>query len=333
MDNRNRKAIIPLTQDIYYQREYLELYLKKDDTIFEFKYIENDNLFYSISIKRPINKIGEKKISDNYFDLETAYGYGGIYCNTSDQKFIEIAKNKYIEKCLNENIIAEFSRIHPFNHSCFNIKDFYDLLIKDRLTVSVDCTLSKEERWSTYPSKIRTILRKCEKELIFEKTNDINSFMKLYDMTMSKNNASDFYYFDEQYFNNLLAIDNVDLYVVRQNNNIIAASFFMFGETIGHYHLSANDYEYRKFNGNYFILDSIFDVAREKNMTYFHLGGGRTNVDDDLLLKFKSKFSTIRKDFYLGGKVFNQKKFTEYNDLWKKQNETDLSYFLKYRLP
>ncbi len=322
-----------ILNDIYYDKEYIALYLKKNEQIFEFFFQEGDNIFSNISIKRPINSIGKVNLKETFFDLETAYGYGGVFCNTNDKVFLKEAENKYIQKCLDEHIIAEFSRIHPFNTSQENFDSFYDLLIKDRQTISVDSTLSKEERWLKYPSKIRTILRKCAKELTFEKTDDLSSFITLYEMTMSKNNASDFYYFDEHYFTSLLKIKDVELYIVKQAENIIAASFFMFGSEIGHYHLSANDYDFRKFNGNYFILDSIFDIAKDKGIKHFHLGGGRTNAEDDLLLRFKTKFSPIKKEFYLGGKIFNNSKFSEYIDIWKQQHDTDIPYFLKYRLP
>jgi len=322
-----------LLKDIYYQKKYIQLYLKEDEEIFEFNYKENAYYFYNISIKRPIKKIGKKNILNNYYyDLETAYGYGGIICNTSNKDFIKKAVSAYKKECLSQNIIAEFTRVHPFNENFKTLKSYYDLFVFDRETIAINTTLTKEQRWDSYPSKTRTILRKCQKELTFEKSNDLNSFMDLYAKTMHKNKADSFYYFNKDYFKNLIELNNVDLYVVKLKDTIIATSFFILGKSLAHYHLSANNYEYRKYNANYYILDSIFNIAHSKQISHFHLGGGRTSQENDTLLKFKRKFSTITKQFYLAGMVFNKNKYEEYITTWKNQTKKEVNYFLKYRL-
>ena len=65
--------------------------------------------FYNIAIKRPITKIGNVDIAEGYFDLETAYGYGGFYVNNENEEFLKIALEKYQQYCLENNIIAELS--------------------------------------------------------------------------------------------------------------------------------------------------------------------------------------------------------------------------------
>ncbi len=320
-----------LITDIYYKKDYISLYLKKDEEIFEFTYKKDKNIFYNIAIKKPINNISDIKFDNIYYDLETVYGYGGAFSNTKDLSFLKEAELKYTQYCFENKIIAEVTRFHPFNDSHNNINS-YDLLINDRKTVYVDTTLDQERRWTNYSSKMRNILRKCKKELVFRKSNNIDSFISLYETTMKKNDAEDFYFFDKKYFENLLKIEGVELYEVLYNDIVISASFFMFSKEYGHYHLSANDYEYRKHNANYFILDSIFDISYEKEVKFFHLGGGRTNTEDDLLLKFKEKFSSLKKDFYIAGKVFNKKVYDEYNKIWLEKSKKDIRYFLKYRL-
>jgi len=321
-----------LIDDIYYDKRYIELYLKPNEEIFEFEYKKDDNIFYNIAIKKPINKIGNITVSDNYYDLETVYGYGGIYCNSKDEIFLEKALKRYEEYCYSENIIAEFTRFHPFNNIHYNCTGFFDLLINDRQTVYIDTTLSKENRWANYTSKMRNILRKCEKELTFVRSNNIDNFIHLYESTMKKNNAEEFYFFDKEYFINLLNLKNVELYEVLYKDTVISSSFFMFSKEFGHYHLSANNYEYRKYNANYMILDSIFDISNSKDIPLFHLGGGRTNEEDDLLLKFKEKFSSHKEDFFIAGKVFNQDIYSKYINTWENQTKNKIKYFLKYRL-
>lgn len=321
-----------LLNDIYYSKEYISLYLKENEEIFEFEYKEDNFIFYNVAIKRPITKIGNEDIRDGLFDLETAYGYGGFYVNTENHKFIKTALEKYKQYCLEKKIIAEFIRFHPWNTFPQEYKESLDMNSYDRDVVYVDLSLSKEERWKNYTSKTRNILRKCEKELVFQKSDNIETFIELYEKTMDKNNATDFYYFSRDYYEQLISNEDIELYEIRQDGKIFSMAFFMFGNEIGHYHLSANNYEMRKYNANYFILDQIFEIAKNKGKKYFLLGGGTTSNRDDSLLKFKQKFSPLTKSFYIAGKIYNSEVYNKYKRIWEKQSKEDIKYFLKYRL-
>lgn len=321
-----------LLDDIYYSKEYISLYLKEDETIFEFKYQEDEYIFHNIAIKRPIKKIGDIDTCNGYFDLETAYGYGGFVINTDDQEFIANAVNQYVKKCMEENIIAEFIRFHPFNESPIKHRELFDMNLYDRDVVYVDLELSREERWNSYSSKTRNILRKCEKELTFEQSVNIEKFVDLYEQTMNKNNAGEFYYFSKDYYEQLLKNSSIDLYVVKKDEQVISSAFFMQSDAFCHYHLSANDYNMRQYNANYLILDKMFELAKSNGKKYLHLGGGTTSLKDDSLLKFKQKFSKLTKPFYISGKIYNKDIYDKYIQLWEEQSIDKVKYFLKYRL-
>ena len=327
MSSRN----IKLSEDIYYQKEYIALYLKEDEKIFEFTYEQGAFHFYTVAIKREINKVGNIKVLEKVYDLESAYGYGGFYSN-GDTDFLKKALNAYALECKKQNIISEFIRFHPFNDTPTLLDDYFDFIHHDRDTVYVDCSLSQESRWASYSCNTRNILRRCEAELTLTQSNDIDSFMKLYKTTMQRNEADDFYFFQREYFEKLLALEGVILYNVVYKEQIIASVFFMFSSEFGHYHLSANDYAYKKQNANYYLLDSFFNLASQRGIKYFHLGGGRTNDTEDSLLKFKQKFSKKTKPFYIAGKIYNKELYDRYNALWEMQSSQKISYFLKYRL-
>ena len=122
---------------------------------------------------------------------------------------------------------------------------------------------------------------------------------------MKKNNANNFYFFPKKYYEQLLKNKNIELYTVKKDNILCSAGIFMFGYNFAHYHLSANNYDMRKYNANYFLLDNIFELAKHKGKKFFLLGGGRTNDKNDSLLKFKLKFSSLTKPFYIAGKIYN----------------------------
>lgn len=321
-----------LRNDIYYNREFSKLYLKEGYSLFEFNYQKGDEFLINISIKKPITRISGEEVS-GYFDLETPYGYGGFYTNSENPQFINEAYELYRSKCLQENIIAEFFSFHPYNDFPKKHPSLFDICFKDRDVVSVDLLNDKEQRWLDYKSKTRTILRKCERELVFQKSDSLDDFIKLYYHTMEKNGARDFYFFDQQYFDTLSSFENVELYSVMCNSEVVAMTFILFSGEIAHYHLSANNNQYLNKNANYYILDQAFDIAKERGCKYFMLGGGRTPSEEDSLYSFKSKFSSVRRDFYLAGNVYNKEIYDKYISIWEQQNiDKDVKYFLKYRL-
>ncbi len=318
-----------LLNDIYYDKEYISLYLKEDEQLFEFEYINSNKIFKQITIKRPITNIGNIKVDDGFFDLETAYGYGGIYLNTNDTIFINKALTKYQEKCKDEKIIAEFMRFHPFNTFPINNKVF-DINIYDRDVVVINL---EQDILKSYSSKVRNIVKHSIENTTFQQSNDIDKFIELYTNTMDKNNADDFYFFDKQYFTNLICIKDVKLYEITFKDETIAMGFFIFSEDFIHYHLSANTALSYKLNANYALLHNIFLEAQKSNKRYCILGGGLTSSQSDSLFKFKKKFSKELKPFYISGKVYDEKVYNQYNKIWQEQSSQEVKYFLKYRLP
>jgi hypothetical protein len=318
-----------LLNDIYYSDNYISLYIKDDEELFSFEYKEGENIFINKTIKRPILNIGNTSVDDGFFDLETAYGYGGFYTNSEDSLFIDKAMKKYYEKCVNEHVIAEFIRFHPFNDFPSTYNNYLEFNIYDRDVVVKNLT---EDVFTSYVSKVRNTVKRAKEKVDINESNNIDKFIELYNETMKKNNAGDFYFFKKEYYEKLFQDEKVKLYEVVFEDNIIAMGFFMYDSNICHYHLSANTDISYKLNSNYALLDYVFHIAKEKGIQYFLLGGGTISSADDKLLKFKQKFSKQLKPFYISGKIYNKEIYDKYNTIWQEQSEENIKYFLKYRL-
>lgn len=318
-----------LLKDIYYRDEYISLYIQENEELFSFEYREKDNLFINKSIKRRIDKIGSVGINDGYYDLETAYGYGGFYTNTDNKNFLKNALSKYEKKCKDERIIAEFIRFHPFNTFAQKNEEFLDFNLYDRDVVVKSLS---NDILSSYTSKTRNTVKRAVEKVFFKETTNIEKFESLYNSTMKKNNASEFYFFDKLYYKNLLSQKAIKLYEIIIEDEVVAMGFFMLDDELGHYHLSANTAMSYKNNSNYALLHHLFLIAQEEGIKYFILGGGSTSSKDDTLFKFKKKFSKELKPFYISGKIYNGCIYEKYNKIWREQSSEDIKYFLKYRL-
>jgi len=318
-----------LLDDIYYSDSYISLYLQKDEELFDFRYDEGEKFLINKSIKRPILKVGNYKLDKIYYDLESAYGYGGFYSNSNDNTFLENAFKVYLKRCNNENIIAEFIRFHPFNSFPIEHERYLDLNIYDRDIVVVSLV---DDILSSYSSKVRNTIKKVNKKVVVQESKDLKKFIQLYNETMKKNDATAFYFFDEKLFENLYSMKEVDLYEVLFEDETVAMGFFMQGSNLTHYHLSANTHLSYKLNANYALLYRFSEIAKARGVQYLLLGGGTTIHDTDSLLRFKKKFSKETKPFYISGKIYNKEIYNKYIKLWEEQTKKDIKYFLKYRL-
>jgi hypothetical protein len=87
---------------------------------------------------------------------------------------------------------------------------------------------------------------------------------------------------------------------------------------------------------NNYLLDKAVKFALGIGAEILHLGGGRTSLADDSLLKFKSNFSRTQISFYIGKKIHNPAIYSEVLNQWKLRNfekeDQYKNYLLKYRI-
>lgn len=310
-----------LEQDIYYQREYAELYTGESE-LFEFVHEEAENQVFFRGLKRRINEVAGIAIEgEALYDLETPYGYGGPLSNSYEPAFLQRAFAAYREHCQSQNIVCEFMRFHPFNTLCTQDK-LFDMHFEERRVVVVDLTLSQEERRAQYSKTTRNIVKRATKRLTAGPINDnFSAFKDMYYQTMTKNQATEFFYFEEPYFEQLSSIPGVILMGAKLEEEFVSTGYFMCSGELAHYHLSANNNQLNKEHGNYLLLDAAFDYAKLYGCKYMMLGGGRTSSVDDSLFKFKSKFSPLNLPFYIAGLDFLPQKRKELNAIWVKKNQ------------
>jgi hypothetical protein len=314
---------VHLANDIYYQDAYAALYENNDGELFNFIFQQAENKILFRSIKRKITQVAGIPIEEELYDLETPYGYGGPLTNCYDRAFLTTAFAAYKSECVKQHIVCEFIRFHPFNQLTHH-DEYFNFFHQERQVVMVDLTLAQTERWSQYSKTTRNIIRKTQKVLERHQADNVmDNFLSLYQQTMDKNQAADFYYFDRDYFKQLSAIPGVELLAVKLADEYVSMGFFMQTGELAHYHLSANNSELLRENGNYALLDFAFERAQQNGCKWMMLGGGRTSASDDSLFKFKTKFSDNLKPFYIAGLDFMPEKRAWLNLQWASQHKDD----------
>jgi len=324
-------------KDPYYNKEYINLYLSKDDEIVEFSFTENNKIFYNIGIKRKIVSIDEIIITDSFYDIETVYGYGGLYTNTEDKIFLNKAIKLYKEFCKKNHIIAEFIRFNPLNSNIRHLSNYLNFFEHNRDVVVVHLNLKEKEILKNYSSRTRDYIRRLLKDNSYKveileseesKNKMVEKFYNLYYQTMQKNNAEKFYFFDKNYFRGVNKLSFGKLFVVYKDDEVISMAYFLEGDKVAYYHLSANDPLKYNLRGNYLSLHVAINYYASMKKKYLILGGGRSKDPNDSLFLFKQKFSKIILPFYIGGIIHIEDKYKEFCDI-SKSNEQK---FLKYRV-
>jgi hypothetical protein len=306
--------------DVYYLADYVKAFKLHGDGEPTLFYYEDANIkAINVGMKRDISldMKFKGKIPDNtYFDMSTPYGYGGflIEGELSENSLMNLNK-EYSSICKKEGIISEFVRFHPVINNEKNLKSIYDITTLGK-TITVEL-FSKEHVWNNLASKNRNMIRKAEKsgvEIFWGRDpNLLDEFIGLYNATMDKDNAQEYYYFNRDFYNSILKdlkYNSLLFYAVFEKK-IIAMSMVMYSNEKIHYHLSASDRNYLKLAPTNLLLHEVACWGCENGYKNLHLGGGLGSKEDSLY-KFKKVFNkNSNTTFSIGKKIFCEEKYDE----------------------
>lgn len=298
--------------DIYFRYEYIELFEKHYNVKLEGKLWEDNRvkIFWGHLI-RDISEIEQFK-DFKYYDLTTAYGYGGplIIAKTEDnektKKSIGTFLAEYEDFAQKSGYICEFIRFHPFLGMGRYLKgNFVVEYVND--VIAVDLTQELEEIWRKISKGQRYNIKKSEKEgskteiIRAPKDKDIQTFLDIYYQAMDRRKATVQYYFTKEFVKDSFNTLNSILIMIKHRDEIIGTSMFIFGEKIIHYHLSGATLDLKGVYPSALALWGAIKWAKEIGFDLLHLGGGRGKSDS--LFKFKRSFFKKHTHFILGSLI------------------------------
>lgn len=296
--------------DIYYLPEYMNLSIKDNNEALLFIYSHDKNFWIYPFFLTSINKAYLVNTKLIYKDIETAYGYSGPLSNSSNINFIEKAQSIFSEWCHDKNVVAEFIRFHPLLKNT-NFYKKNTIILYDRKTISINLEKFNNEK-NKFDAKTRNIIKKFYKEnnyiKIVDSKKDYDLFKDLYLSNMKKKDATNFYYFDEKYFDRLFYFILEHGCIINaycKNNYLIGGAFILFSNQYAHYHL-ASSLKGKLYSGtSNAIIEKAIYISLDKNKKLLHLGGGVHSDNNDSLFKFKESMGNIMNEFYIGKKIYN----------------------------
>ena len=241
-------------------------------------------------------------------DIESAYGYGGVVCTSQDSLLRAKAHREFCCWAQKEGFLVEFCRIHPLlpnQQDFFSEKKTNREVVRILLSGNFFSAYRKKRRWS-----IRKELQKDIQLVCANSYSEMRLFRPLYEETMIRAGASEFYFFNDQYFEQLLALDSVKLWIAFYGNRPMSAAIILESEASGivEYHLGAYAAS-SKDQPMETLLHLIAENYSNKGYKCFYLGGGRSIHQDDSLLSFKKGFSRDVISFDIGSTIFDKPKY------------------------
>jgi hypothetical protein len=321
--------------DVNYLSDYVKaLQLNGDGLPLLFYYDDDRTRAINVVMKRDIAKSVQFKDNfplDTWFDLTTPYGYGGFLYEGEDYSAVNKAYDDY---CKENGFVSEFVRFHLISGS----QSFYNGVTQTPISNIIrSLDMSLDDMFMDFEHKVRKSIKKARRaQLEVEIDTDgskLYDFLSIYYGTMDRANAKGNYYFSKEFFKTINKLEDNYVYIhVLYEGKIISTELVLYGTENCYSFLGGTNRDYFHLSANNFLKYEIIKWAKEKGLKRFILGGGYGAEDG--IFKYKKSFAPNGiYDFYIGKKVFNEKKYNELVEMRNQEKgfDANTAFFPAYR--
>lgn len=270
--------------------------------------------------------------ADTYFDFATPYGYGGWLLEGEGNPASIF--DEYERWCRKHGIVSEFVRYHPVLNNHTREMSLYDVTALGG-TIAIDLS-SPETIWANFTTQNRGKIRKARKNGIRIYTGRspelFETFREIYNATMDKDNASDYYYFAPSFYESVcedLPHNSQIFYAQMPDGTVIASSIMLWANGRMNYHLSGSRREYQSLAPTNLLLYEAALWGCEAGCKTLHLGGGVGSGEDNLYQFKKSFYRGEPCRYHIGKKIFDEEKYAVLCAL--RGDLPDSGFFPRYR--
>lgn len=281
--------------DFYHLPRYVELSARHERGEPTAIYVQDgDNAMLLPLVLRPI---GEGRN-----DGTSPYGYPGpLQIGEGGQAFLREAMAAGIAALFDRGVVSMFLRFHPLLNG--PPPEGLGEIVRGGDTISIDLSLGPDELWHQTRANHRIHVNRAIKAHRIAAFDEgwvhLEDFKRLYRETMARVSAMPYYFFGDEYFEDLreALADRLLLCTVDADGQVAAAGLFV--ETCGivQYHLSGSDPAYAREGLTKLMIHHVRAWAKDRGDRDLHLGGG-VGVAEDALFHFKAGFSPVRLPFY-----------------------------------
>jgi hypothetical protein len=316
----NATIKLAMHSDFYHTYFYHDLSKKENEVPQLIKYEDKNSCILLPLLVREIE-------NTDYKDATSVYGYAGVLClsDIADIDKVKFKKelNQYF---LDSKIVSVFSRLHPYLGHQADVLDGLGVISNPGDVVYINLLDPLEVQRNNYSRRLKTQVNKAQRlcTIIAGETEAyVQNFIEIYHDNMRRVDADESYFFEDDYFYQLLASPGFEtelsLAICNETKEVMAGALFIKTNNIVQYHLSGIREEFLYINPIKLIIDEMRKKATAEGYTYLNLGGGRSNKQDSLF-HFKLSFSKHLKPFKLWKYICNEQ---AYEDLVILQKQLD----------
>lgn len=320
-------------KEIYHTANYYKTWIEHEQAkAFCFYARIEDKVFIYPFFLKSIEGYGLDK---QYYDIFTAYGYGGVLTD-GDPGIREIFEFNGIfnDWCSDNNVVAEFLRQDPLH--CHPVRDIEFQHV--RFNIYASKTGEYEIPDESARRKVKKAIKSGLTAEIDKELETMDDFISLYKLTMERKGMDKFYNFTSLYFNNIIEYlkDYTTLINIKKGNITIASLIVFIYNEIANFHLGASDFRYMQYRMNDLLTKEAIDYCISKGCKIINIGGGTTVNPDDPLFAFKKKFGNLIKPVRIGKRIHNPDIYQYLVNEWEKRNpgmvQQKKNIFLRYRI-
>jgi hypothetical protein len=225
-------------------------------------------------------------------DAITPYGYGGPV-GVGPEPPIESFYELYENWCLSRSVVSTFIRFHPL---FANQRQAPDGVHVEPLADTIAWSLQQDlDLFASLHPKHRNKVRKARaaglEVGVREAPPSLSEFAALYEATMNRLGADDFYFFPAAYWQSLATAmrERIVLVEARFAGELAAAALCFATPPWLHYHVSGTNEHGREAAAANLVLFEAACWGQRRRFEQFHLGGG-AGGRQDTLFHFKQRF-------------------------------------------
>ncbi len=272
--------------------------------------------------------LGEEKT--DYSDISSIYGYSGPLSSTNDAAFLQKAWAAFDIWAAEKKVIAEFTRFslyadnralaHPGAQVEFN-----------RPSAISHLPQTEEELLAALGKKTRNMIRKAEKAGLeareLEPKAGMAVFRALYEETMDRNEAPDFFLYDDTYYDLLLSLPEGELrlFGVFDGDDMVGTAMALVHGKGALYHLGASLSDYARLGAGNLSMFGMSKGLMSAGVEFVTVGGGRTTAEDDPLFRFKKSNAMDVSEFHIGKRIVDSEGYNDVVKRWQDLYKTEVN--------
>ena len=236
-------------------------------------------------------------------ELHSPYGYPGMLWATDAQAQEVFDVLLHFGRAARElGASLAFLRMHPLQRTPAVLPPDTSMVYHGDVVV-MDLSSGLDEMWKGFRKSHRYDIRKLTEagfKTAFDEWELLGEFVRLYNDTMSRIHAGQFYRFPEKFFQRLMfqLPENIHLAAVRApGGEVAAAALFLSGKKVLSYYLSASDPRFNRWAPTKLLIYDMAVWGKGKGYRSLLLGGG-VGASHDSLYEFKAGFSALTKPFH-----------------------------------